>query len=307
MKRNRQEPLRVKSSRSYVPTSVCTHRYMKFWVRIALGLAPIFVVSPARAQTVPGPSMNIPEASSKRGFDWGVSLGLDYVTGAKCTVKATAISCSSDTSTAFAVPASVMAQFDRIRIQLTVPFVDIEGPGTVGGVLGMPEIVGSSSDSLVKRRSGLGDVSVGAALILLREGRVLPRIEMAGVVKLPTGRDGLGTGKTDYGAQVSFYRPILKGVTTFGSLGYQWVGDPNTVKLHTGARGAAGLDLKYGILGAGALLDWRQSVFPGLANSFTVDPYVTLHVIGGVGVQVYTTVALTRLSPNHAVGLRLVL
>ena len=106
--------------------------------------------------------------------------------------------------------------------------------------------------------------------------------------------------------KMTFYRPLVAGITTFGSLGYQWVRDPNTIEFHTGARATAGVDFNYGILGAGALLDYRQSLFPGLPNSFTLDPYVTWRIIGGVGVQVYTSIPLTRSNPSRRIGFRVV-
>ena len=277
---------------------------MKRWTSIALCLVP-FAAVPAAAQSLPVPTMVIPEASSYQGFDWGFSTGFDYVTNAKCNVAGRSVSCISTDTSAFSVPSSVMAQFDRVRVQVTVPFVDLEGPGKIGGVLGTPQIVGSPTGP-VSRRYGLGDMSVGAAVILLRTGDILPRVELGGIVKAPTGKDGLGTGKTDYGAQISLYRPLWPGVSTFGSAGYQWVGDTNTVDLHKGARATAGFDANYGIIGGGALLDYNQSLLAGLPNSFTVDPYVTLRFLGAVGLQVYTTVALTRQSPNHGVGFRIV-
>jgi hypothetical protein len=265
------------------------------------------VTSPAAAQSLPVPTMIIPEASSKPGWDLGFSTGFDYVSDAKCTLQNTSVSCISTSTTAFSVPATVMVQFERLRLELTVPFVDIEGPGEISGVLGVQQIV-ARSNATFKRRSGLGDVAAGAAWILVREGRYIPRVEIAGVVKLPTAVSGLGTGKMDYGTQLSLYRPLMNGhLITFGSLGYQWVGDQNTVKFHDGARATAGMDINYSILGGGALLDYRQSLWDGSPNTFTVDPYLTLRVIGGVGVSVYTTIGLTRSSKGHDVGFRLVL
>jgi len=148
---------------------------------------------------------------------------------------------------------------------------------------------------------------VVAVLIIKQEDRILPRLELAGVIKLPTAASGLGTGQTDYGIQVTFYRPLLSGVRTFGSLGYQRIGDPNTLKLHDGGHATLGLDINYSNWGGGALLDYEKSLFPGVPNSFTVDPYVTLPFMFGSSLQIYTTIALTRLSPNHEVGVRLVL
>ena len=277
---------------------------MNRWTGLALCLAQFAAVS-AAAQSLPTPTMVIPEASSYQGFDWGFSTGFDYVTNAKCNIVSRSVSCISTDTSAFSVPSTVMAQFDRVRVQVTVPFVDLEGPGALSGALGTKQIVGSPTGP-VSRRYGLGDVSVGAAVILLRTGEILPRVEVGGIIKAPTGKNGLGTGKTDYGAQVSLYRPLWPGTSIFGSGGYQWVGDPNTVDLHKGARATAGFDTNYGIIGGGALLDYNQSLLAGLPNSFTVDPYVTLRVLGSVGLQVYTTIALTQQSPNHAVGFRIV-
>ncbi len=250
--------------------------------------------------------MGIPEASSKRGFDWGGSLGFDYVTSARCSLLNTSVSCTSTGSSAFSISPAVMAQFNRLRVEVTVPYVDIEGPGTLTGALGPRTIVGQPGGP-TNRRSGLGDVSVGAAFILLREGRILPRFELAGVVKIPTAANGLGTNQTDYGVQVTFYRPLLSGVRTYGSIGYQRIGDPNTLQLHDGERATLGLDINYSNWGGGALLDYEKSLFPGVPNAFTVDPYVTLPFLFGAGLQVYTTIALTRQSPNHEYGVRLVL
>lgn len=279
---------------------------MKNWARLAIRLAPLFFPLSAEAQTLPGPSMNIPEASSKRGFDWGASLDFDYITSVDCSRLGTAFSCTSTGSSAFSISPALMAQYDRLRVEVTVPYVDIEGPGTLSGALGPRTIVGQSAGP-TNRRSGLGDVSVGAAFIILREGPILPRLELAGVVKIPTAANGLGTGQTDYGAQVTFYRPLLTGVRLFGSLGYQRIGDPNTLQLHDGERATVELDINYSNWGGGALLDYEKSLFPGVPNSFQVDPYVTVPFLFGSGLQVYTTIALTHLSPNHEVGVRLVL
>ena len=278
----------------------------KNWARLAICLALVLLPRPVEAQSVPGPSMGIPEASSKPGFDWGPSLSFDYITSAKCSLLSTAVTCTSTGSSAFAISPALMAQFNRLRLEVTVPFVDIEGPGTLTGALGPRRIVAQPGGP-TKRRSGLGDISVGAAFIILREGPILPRLELAGVVKIPTAATGLGTGQTDYGVQVTFYRPLLTGVKTFGSIGYQRIGDPNTLRLHDGERATFGLDINYSNCGGGALLDYEKSLFPGVPNSFTVDPYVTLPFLFGSGLQVYTTIALTRLSPNHEVGVRLVL
>src|SRR3954463_5631173 len=118
--------------------------HMKIWAQLAVGLAPLLLPLSVQAQSLPAPSMNIPEASSKTGFDLGGSLDFDYITSAKCSLLSTAVSCTSTGSSAFAISPSIMAQYNRLRVAVTVPYVDIEGPGTLSGALGPRTIVGQS-------------------------------------------------------------------------------------------------------------------------------------------------------------------
>lgn len=256
------------------------------------------------APTIPTTTLMLPDTSSK-SFDWGASVGLDYVTGnygAKCAVSLS-LTCTTTGTTVFVLPVTAMVQVERLRLQATVPFVDIEGPGRFAGDLGVPVIVAPTNNE-PRRRSGLGDISVGAAYILLRENLFMPRIELAGVTKLPTAASGLGTGKSDYAAQVNLYRTVLPWLTTFGSIGYEWVGDFNTVKLHSGGEAKVGADLKFLGMGAGALVDYRQSAWAGAPDYFALNPYVTWHMMGVVQVSLYGTVGLTRSSPSQAFGVR---
>jgi hypothetical protein len=266
------------------------------------------VMGPAAAQTLPAPTLSIPRTSSS-SFDWGFSTGIDYVAGkygAKCAVSLAALSCTTTGTTVFEIPATAMLQLDRLRLEVTIPYVDIEGPGKFAGNFGLPVIVAPASNE-PKHRSGLGDISVGAAWLIAREGTFFPAVEIAGITKLPAAASGLGTGKYDYGAQLNLYRTLAPGLTAYGSLGYLWVGDINTIKLHSGPRATVGADFKFFSLDAGALVDFQSSTWQGAPSYATLNPYLTWHIIGGVGVQLYTTIGLTRSSPSHGVGMRLVL
>jgi len=272
-------------------------------------LMALLVLSPASAQalapSLPDASLSLPDTSSK-SFDWGASVGFDYVTGnygAKCAVATLSLTCTTTGTTVFVLPVTAMVQIERLRLEATVPYVDIEGPGRFAGDFGVPLIVAPANNQ-PKHRSGLGDITLGAAFILLRENLFMPRIEIAGVTKLPTAASGLGTGKTDYGARINLYRTLLPWLTTFGSVGYDWVGDINTVKLHSGGEATAGADLKFLGLGGGALLDYRQSAWAGAPDYFALNPYVTWRMMSVVGVSLYGTVGLTHSSPSHAFGVR---
>lgn len=274
---------------------------------IAATIAALSVITPAVAQTIPSPGMNIPEASSNTAFDWGVGLRFDYVTNAKCNISGTTLSCTSITSSAFSLAPSIWAQVDRLRLEVTVPVVDIEGPGSLTAILGHPQISGTATGPSA-RRTGVGDISLGGAFILLREAQYSPRLEVGGVVKFPTGRNGLGTGYRDYGLQLMFYEPLPAGFSSYGSVGRQWITDPVTLHQNSAARATLGLAFGEKYFGAGADLDYNQSLYQGVPYLLSIEPYVTWHPLGGsFGIQVYTAFGLTDTTPDHGIGFRLLL
>src|ERR1700680_1388700 len=91
-----------------------------------------FSLSPAAAQVLPAPVLNVPQAAPNGGVTWGFSTGFDYISGkygASCALQNISLTCTSSGTTAFDIPATAMVQIDRLRLDLTVPYVDIEGPG----------------------------------------------------------------------------------------------------------------------------------------------------------------------------------
>ena len=278
-------------------------RFLGWIAFLILGIA--LLPAPVLAQQIPAATMSIPQAAVNGSFDWNFSTGLDYTTGkygANCTLK-TSLSCVTTGTTVISIPATAMLQIERLRLQLTLPYVDIEGPGRVSGDIGIPVVVAPASND-PKHRSGLGDASVGLAWILLRETALMPTIEIAGIVKLPTAAKGLGTGKTDYGAQLNLYRKLAPGLTSFGSVGYQWIGDINTVHLHSGATASAGLDWNLLFLSLGPAVNYSQPAWSGAPSYLAMNPYITWHMLGGLGISVYATIGLTRSTPSRGAGIR---
>ena len=258
------------------------------------------------AQALPAPTMSIPQVAANGAFNWGFSAGLDYASGsygAKCALKTSGLNCATSGTTLIALPLSAMIQVERLRLQVSVPYVDIEGPGKFAGDIGIPIVIGPAASDR-GHRSGLGDMSFGAAWIFSRETAFLPALEIAGVVKLPTATNGLGTGKTDYAAQLNLYQTLLPGLTAFGSIGYQWIGEVKSVTLESGGRANAGLDWNLAFASLGATVDYRQHSWSGAPDYFALNPYVTWHMIGGMGISIYGTVGLTRASPSSGAGIR---
>ncbi len=281
---------------------------MRYRSAVAFCFAIVSFALPAVAQTLPAPSLNFPRASGE-GFTWGFSTGFDYITGkygVTCAPLSVPLSCTSTGTTVFDIPFTGMVQVGRLRLEATVPWVDIEGPGKFAGVLGVPIIVAPAANE-PKHRSGLGDITAGAAFVVSREDPVLPELEIEVVSKLPTASDGLGTGKTDYGAQVNLFKTLVPGLTAFGSLGYGWIGEINTISLHSGARATGGAEFRFLALSAGGLIDYRQNSWQGAPDYFAFEPYARWNIFAGIGVGLYGIFGLTHSTPSSGFGMRVIL
>jgi hypothetical protein len=269
-------------------------------------VAAFFVAPSGFAQTLPAPSLNFPQIASGDEFTWGLSAGLDYSTGkfgADCGLQNLSVTGTTSATTVFDVPVTGMVQVDRLRLEMTVPWVDIQGPGHFAGAFGVPVVIAPANNQPA-HRSGIGDITVGLAYAVIREDDCLPRAEIQGVSKLPTVGNGLGTGKTDYGAQVNLFKTVLPGLTTYGSLGYEWIGEINTVALHSGGRATAGAEFKFLSVTAGGIFDYRQNSWQGASDYFAFDPYARLDIIAGISVGVYATLGMTRSTPSSGFGFR---
>jgi hypothetical protein len=221
---------------------------------------------------------------------WEVAVGADYYIGD--------YGASSDT-TVISAPLLVRAQIDRLRLEATVPYLYVDGPGTfVGGIV----VPGGTGES----RSGLGDVNLGAAYLLNRGGPSGPSFEIAGIVKVPTAKNGLGTDKFDYTAQVNVYQPLSMQVVVFASVGYQVLGDYGIYELEEGFVASGGLNF---VTAQGASLgfgvSYRQEYYQGLGDYISASPYLQWPLGGMWKITGYGLVGLTEASPRFGAGLRL--
>jgi hypothetical protein len=221
---------------------------------------------------------------------WEAFVGADYYVGD--------YGASSDT-TVVSVPLALRVQIDRLRLEATVPYLYVDGPGTFVGGIVVPGGTGGS-------RSGLGDVNLGAAYLLNRGGPSGPSFEIAGIVKVPTARSGLGTEKFDYTAQLNVYQPLSTQVVVFASAGYQLLGDYGIYELKEGVVASAGLNFaaSQGVsLGFG--VNYRQEYYQGLGNYVSFSPYVQWPLGGMWRLTGYGLLGLTEASPRFGAGLRL--
>lgn len=205
-------------------------------------------------------------------------------------------------TTVWSVPVDLKAQIGRLRLQASLPYVFINGPGQlVGGV-----IVSAPDSTTTTSRSGFGDLNLTAAYLISRENGALPSIEVGGGVKLPTAKTTIGTGETDYSVNASFYKTVAQGTMLFGSIGYSWLGSPASYQLEDGITASGGLNLRpasnqnYGVS-----LAYREPVTAGRTGQAVISPYMTYRFSKLWGLTLYGMAGLNDASPRIGAGVRI--
>ena len=221
-----------------------------------------------------------------------VASGVDYSAGH--------YGAAADT-TVWSIPLDLKAQLGRLRLQASLPYEFIRGPGQL-----VSGVIVSSANAPVTSRSGLGDLNLSAAHLLTRESGILPAIEVGGGAKLPTAKTTLGTGEADYSASASLYKTLAPNTMLFGSIGYSWLGSPAAYRLRDGITASGGVNFRpvesqnYGVSVA-----YREPVTAGLKGQAVISPYMTYRVSKLFGVTLYGMGGLNDASPRIGAGLRL--
>lgn len=229
-----------------------------------------------------------------QGFDptWQFSTGADYSSGDYGGVSDTAV---------LRVPVEAKITTDRLRFELSVPWVRVDGPAQVVGGIPIGSPTGGTSE-----RSGLGDVLGSAAATVLRSEDRRSAIELGGRAKVPTADDDIGTGKADFAATVSLRGAVSRTTTLFGSVGYEWLGDPEAYQVEDGVEASIGVNVspspKYSV---GASVNFHQRYLEGGEDYVSVSPYVFTMLTDTTGLSVYGGAGLTESSPDAFAGIRL--
>jgi hypothetical protein len=224
-------------------------------------------------------------------FKWELGTGLDYSTGK--------YGASADTQV-LSVPLDVKLQLDRVRLEVSVPYERVQGPGTYAGGV----IVDSGA---ISTRSGLGDVTTGAYVLVNKDSSYLPAIELGGQVKIPTAASGIGTGKADYSALANFYHSFTPRFMLFGSAGYQWLSDFGPYHLKDGVLASIGTNFKADQdTSFGFTVNYRQAYYDGLGDQFSASPYAFWNFEKNWRLVGYGTVGMTKASPRLGAGFRIV-
>ena len=256
--------------------------------------SPVLADSGDSQTAVQAPSADVGRAGGLfANSTFELASGVDYSAGHYGAV--------ADT-TVWSVPIDLKAQIGSLRLQASLPYVFMNGPGQlVGGV-----IVSSANSTTTTSRSGIGDLNLTAAYLVTRENGMMPSIEVGGGIKLPTAKTTIGTGQTDYSVNASFYKTVARGTMLFGSVGYSWLGSPAAYQLKNGITASGGLNLRpasnqnYGVS-----LAYREPVAMGRKGQAVVSPYMTYRFSKLWGLTLYGMAGLNDASPRIGGGLRI--
>ena len=162
-----------------------------------------------------------------------VSLGAEYTTGDYGT--------PADTNIWY-FPVTVKYQTAADSLALTLPYVSVEGTGSV--VAGERAVRRNApAHSSIQTNSGLGDmVLVGSHKI---SETASSRMDLTGKIKFGTAdeNDNLGTGEDDVSVQLDMEK-YLDSNSVYGTAGYKILGDPSGVDFRNVLYGSLGLSHK---------------------------------------------------------------
>lgn len=218
-------------------------------------------------------------------------LGVDYTSGTYG---------GTDTVSQIYVPASVGYRSERWGMRLTVPWVSVDGPGTIidgsgGFIVGQDE-----------QRSGLGDVTLAATLYdVVRIDTARFHLDLGAKVKFGTASTarGLGTGENDFTIQTDLLKTFDR-MALFASVGYRLRGDPPGTDLRNTGFGIVGGDIRIaGRTRIGLMYDHRPSAIAGEDALREATVYASLPTRHGGSVQPYLVAGLGDGSPGWGGGL----
>ncbi|MBP6379044.1 MAG: hypothetical protein KA312_01365 [Sphingorhabdus sp.] len=232
-------------------------------------------------------------------------------------------------------PVSLKYSKDNFSIRVSVPYVRIDGPGSLiqtpegrdsgsgsggrtdnsgpgsansgsgSGGSGEVEVDNSGGAPVSSRRSGFGDVVIASTYSFDLGNDFY--IDATGKVKIPTASKAkrLGTGKVDVTAALDFVKEF--GPTTLYVHGRRiFAGNSTTVPLRDTWGAGAGASVRAGNgVTVGADYDWQQSSIVGNQASSEVTGWASFRIAKGFNMSVFGSTGLNSNSTDFAGGLSL--
>lgn len=214
-----------------------------------------------------------------------VSIGFHYSSGDYGT---------SDTTEIIYVPLVLKLEIERWSLQATIPYLSVSGPAVVEGPNGP-----------ISNGDGLGDVLARVSYLLPRNDgwpSFVPFLEIVGLVKFPTAREGLGTDEFDFGLDGELTWTLGR-VTPFATVGYRFLGDAELNDVFVGSAGAV-VRIVDGV-SAGLLLDYREASSSSTDERLEIVPFAAWRFLPHWSIDPYVSAGLTKGSPDAGVGVQL--
>lgn len=192
--------------------------------------------------------MTAQSAYAEGAGKFSLTTGLDYSSGTYGGSQSTDI---------VYIPVTAKYREGGWRLKLTVPYLQIAGPGNVVKGVGVTRTAAATTRTT---QSGLGDVVVAATHAVYSDAASGLMVNLTGKIKFGTASSakGLGTGKNDYAVQSGLYKTTGQ-LTTFGTLGYKVYGKPAGYRLNNVFYGSLGGSYRFSAeTNAGMMLNLRQ-------------------------------------------------
>ncbi len=225
-----------------------------------------------------------------------LTTGFDYSTGSYGE--------SQDTTITY-IPVTGKYETGPWTFGLTVPWIDVNGPGDVVRDIGPVRANGRrlTSNTATRDESGLGDIIAAATYNAFSspDGRAL---DLTAKYKFGTAdRDkGLGTGEDDIYLEVDAYRTIDR-FTPFVTLGYKILGSPPGIPLNNVFFAQFGGSYKLDdIRSVGLMWFGQQAVVDGGPPMSEVTAFYTQKLSPLWKAQLYGVLGLADGSPDYGIG-----
>jgi len=214
---------------------------------------------------------------------------------------------AADNTNILYVPVSARYETSMFQFRVTVPYLRIEGPGSVLGGSDGGVVVGPGASG-VTTQSGIGDVIVAATLNLYPSGdSALPFVELTAKAKVPTANEnkGLGTGEFDFTVQADVYKKFGR-ITPFAMVGYRFRGDPDGFDLGNSLLLSGGATVKVNDQwSVGGVYDWREAATIFTEDASEVSPFIVFKPADGWSVNAYGVFGFSDGSPDTGGGLQI--
>lgn len=212
----------------------------------------------------------------------------------------------SESTDVLYIPATMKVAKGAWSFRLIVPYIRIEGPGTVIGGGDTGPIVRGPDSREVTVEDGLGDIVATAGYGFKKDiGGVF--FDLSAKIKTPTGSvaKGLSTGKADITLQLDAARRFGK-LSIFATAGYRFVGEPSAFKLKNTPLGSVGFG--YQIVprvSVGAFFDARGAASPTATDPRELTGFASWRLSKNLTLQLYSVLGLSDGSPDFGSGLQI--